>query len=831
MNFTPLIQLVVFAVWYPFHLIYTAVRQVLNVILTFVARVLRLDRAVNKIGAWLIHRSDIFFSKHGDPLLNGNLLAYAEEEYPRDKFPTAWEDIPDDVRHELIWDGRLLNGKRVAELAKAEITDEIVGKALTRSGVHAFALTLMIASITMYFYAIEGGRGIGGLLGAHTPFPSWAWDSGAMLPVASWLLLTVLERFMFLVQLSITTGLLFFAFPIFWFFAFAAAMNSAWNSASGPYRVATRDSEVFWKSNKLTRENQYKAYCREVQNACYRLKDQPIIPVGEATGLIRGRGDMEAPDRGTMISFDGESIRQGVFVFGGTGSGKTRLVIRPLFERLMNAVWGPGHKIGAYVTDGKGTLWKDLAPVVAHRNDIAIIGTAEDQFGLDLCQGMSPLEISTTFKAVAGQLQGASKEDFWPESASLLLMHSATLARALQMSEGLCEVWKQKRSCMPYSLIGIAQIASNTDLLQQCFDEFKKMADILDEDEANGVVVDPEIISVMTAADQSIQWLSGTHLKQGDNTRGSVVANVSSVLGKLSGAPDITERFCSGAYKKMVDVDHALKGGILFIAVGETEHGMAGKVVTCWLKTRLYIMARRRLIDDPEGCKNTSCALIADEYQMLATIGPDSCATFFNISRETGVFMVAATQSVAALNQSIGEHATANLMNLLRSKIILKTEERTTLEYAKQLAGEVARGWEYEPGFYSTQAVRKLEFGESRKPVVSVGGFEGLFPAHFEASTQQALPYSSAHLAAMWQRASNPVGNGTIDTGDGGESQNAQQMATREEDQNRQSFLSTLQIRPKIDTDELLVGSGMAFAIIQRAGGDRMDVIDLEIAA
>jgi hypothetical protein len=83
----------------------------------------------------------------------------------------------------------------------------------------------------------------------------------------------------------------------------------------------------------------------------------------------------------------------------------------------------------------------------------------------------------------------------------------------------------------------------------------------------------------------------------------------------------------------------------------------------------------------------------------------------------------------------------------------------------------------------------------------------------------------------MWKRASNPVGNGTVDTGDGGASQNAQQMAMREEDQNRQSFIGSLQVRPKIDADELLVGSGMAFAIIQRAGGDRMDVIDLEIAA
>ncbi len=824
-----LVGIILFFIFYPFMLAYKTAKRVLNSVVWFVARLLRLDKLMTKLSGWLIRRSDTFFARSRNPLLRGDLLAYAEQEYPNDIFPTAWKDIPDDVRHELVWDGRLLNGRRVAELAKAKITDEVVGTALVRSGVHALALTLLITSVPLYLMAMDGGRGLLGLFGAHTPFPSWAWDNGAILPVIAWGLLTVIERFMFLLQVAVMTGLGLIAFPLFWFFAFAAAMNSAWNTASATMRVATRDSEVAWKTNFLGRQNQYKAYCREVENACYRLKDQPIIPVGEATGLIRGRGDMEAPNRGQTVCYDGESIRQHTLILGGTGSGKTRLVIRPLFRRIMEAKWGEGHRIGAYVTDGKGTLWRDLEAVVAHRKeDIAILGTHPDHYGLDLCQGMTPLEISTTFKAVAGQINGETKDSFWPESASLLLMHSAALARALQLSGAVREKWRATRRCLPYSLVGIAQIASNETLIKECFQNFADFARTLDDDET-----DDETTAIMTAADQSIEWLKGAHMTLGDTTKGSIIANVSSVLGKLSGAPDITARFCSGAFekKKTVDVDHALQGGILFIAIGETEHGMAGKVVNCWLKTRLYILAKRRLLTDPEGCRNTSCALVADEFQMLATVGPDTDTTFWNIARETGVFMVAATQSVAALNQAIGEHATNNLMNLLRSKIILKTEERSTLDYAKALAGEVARGWEYEPDFYATQSVRELEIGNGGRPHVSVGGFQGLYPITFTASTEQAAPYSAGHLTAMWQRASNPVGNGTVDTGDGGESQNRQSMAAREEDQNRATYTGSLQMRPKIDTDELLVGSGMAFAIIQRAGGDRMDVIDLEIAA
>lgn len=827
MDFRPIVNAVFFFALYPFKLVFGTIKGILNTILLLVARLLRLDKLVSKMSGWLIRRSDRFFAFHRSPLLRGDLLAYAEQEYPRDLYPTAWEDIPDDVRHELVWDGRLLNGRRVAELAKAKITDEVVGAALMRSGVHALALTFLLTSIPMYLMAASDGRGLAGIFGGHTPFPSWAWDNGAILPVMAWGLLTVIERLAYVFNIAIVSGLGLLAFPLFWLFAFAHAMTGAWNSASGSLRVATRDSEVFWKSNILGRKNQYLAYCREVENACYRLKDQPIIPVGEATGLIRGRGDMEAPDRGTIVCYDGESIRQHTLILGGTGSGKTRLVIRPLFRRIMEANWGPGHKIGAYVTDGKGTLWRDLEAVVSKRNDIAVLGTHPDHFGLDLCQGMTPLEISTTFKAVAGQINGETKDTFWPESASLLLMHSASVARAIAMSGVVREKWRTARHCLPYSLIGIAQIASSEPLMLECFQDFSDFARSLDEDDT-----DDETRAHMRAADQSIQWLKGAHMKQGENTKGSIVANVSSVLGKLSGAPDITARFCSGAFKKSVDVDHALKGGILFVAIGETEHGMAGKVVNCWLKTRLYILAKRRLLTDPEGCRNTSCALVADEFQMLATVGPDTDTTFWNIARETGVFMIAATQSVAALHQAIGHHATSNLMNLLRSKVILKTEERETLEYAKALAGEVARGWEYESDFYATQAVRRLEFNDDRAPRIEVGDIHGLVPQTFTASTDQYQPYDASHIASMWERASHQVGGGgaggSVDIGDGGASQNAQQMAMREEDQNRQSFIGSLQMRPKIDTDELLVGSGMAFAIIQRAGGDRMDVIDLE---
>ena len=74
MDFRPVLNMVAFAVLYPFYLVYTTVRRVLNVVLTIIARALFLDRIVNKLSAWIVRRSDLFFSRHGDPLLRGDLL-------------------------------------------------------------------------------------------------------------------------------------------------------------------------------------------------------------------------------------------------------------------------------------------------------------------------------------------------------------------------------------------------------------------------------------------------------------------------------------------------------------------------------------------------------------------------------------------------------------------------------------------------------------------------------------------------------------------------------------------------------------------------------------
>lgn len=755
----------------------------------------------------LLHRC---FAGSADPILADKREIAAKLRWPEERWPTLYQNIPADIRRPVVWDGRLLGGDSVTHLTWRHFSPDVLRAAIESGGRAAKKLSWIVflilsATIVYRLWHWQGG----------TPYPSWARDVGAWSPVLSWYVLRFLETVVAgSTGILMAAGLACLMFPAAWFFATWRALKQWWNVASAPLRTPTRDALLMWKAKVDIREAEYQAYARQVKEATGRLKAMPVLAVGTATGTLRARGDMESPNPGQTVAFDGESIRQHVLCLGATGAGKTRLFIRPMFERIMNADWGPGHRIGAYVTDGKGTLWRDIEERVAHRDDVAIVGTAPGHLGVDLLAGMTPLEVATTFKAVSGQVAGKPADDFWPESASGLIMHAAAIAAVLDEDEQTRAAWGDLR---PYSLLGLARLATDERAQQDACNRIDALA------EAQPGEVSPALYNAVPQALESVIWLRGTWLPMATETRSGIVANVNVVLGKLSGARALADRFFKGTWQDVVDVEHALEGGVLMIAVGETEWGLAGKVVNVWLKTRLYVAARKRLVTDKRACENTSCALIADEFQMLVTAGPDSDTTFWNVARESGVFLIAATQSMAALHQVLGHDQTANIVNLLRSKIILKTEELSTIEYVRKLAGELPRAWEPEPEFFATQGARELQYPDRAPGLPEARLRHALFPTFPRLATSSMREAVSLDPRFILKR--------TL-TGDNTQAiSSAQAAAWRQEDKGKDALVSGLQWRPKVESDELLLGSGFAFAIVQRAGGDRADIIDLEMAA
>lgn len=741
-------------------------------------------------------------------LLRGDRLAAAQQWWPAAKWPTLYKDIPADIRRPVVWDGRLLGGESVTWLAWSHFSAGLVTKIAADTGRNAFRIGF--ATFLLLFAIVGSQLFVGG-----REFPVWAQEVGAWHLVAGHYVLISLD-FVFgaVAGLGLSAVAAALIVPAAWIFGFWRTTTSWWSDAGVALSTPTRDAKLTHKNRADIRGVEYEAYCRQVDYATTALAESPIINIGKAQGVFRARGDMEAPNRGQIIGLDADSICQHVLFLGSTGAQKTTLGIDPIIRRVMAANWG-GRSMGAYICDGKGTLWRDVLPGLMHRaDDIAVIGAGADQYGVNLLQDMTPLEVATVFKSVSGQVAGQSTDDFWPEQASILLMNAAAVARiiAADKKSMATPTWS---SLSPYSLLGLALVATNPDVqAAMCI----RVGEIEAEVRAAGAAVSAEIIEAMNAA----SWLMMSWGPMATETKSSIIANVNTVLGKLSGAGSLTGRFFTGKSDRMIDVDHALHGGIVMVAVGEAEFGMAGKVVNCWLKSRLFIAARRRAITDPAASKKFMCAFVVDEWQSLVTSGPDSDTSFWNVARSLGVFLVAATQGLSAMQQVLGEQATTNLLNLLRTKIVLKTEELATIRYVRELAGELPQGMVPESGFYPTQTVRELAIPDDTPDLPTSSIIGALWPV---------LPV--LNTPAMRDPYAFDIGRVVSQAGFGQRSDPGSQIAemNRVDDKNSNALIAGLQHRPKIEVDELLIGSGFAFAMVQRAGVDRTDIVDLRIAA
>lgn len=781
-----------------------------------------MKKLINKLAIKALALTDRAFASSRNPLLRGDLVAYGREGFDPADYQTMWMDIPEDIQRRITWDGRLLNGDMPAELAKERFTDELMMSMMVKSGKKALTITTVIGVVVALMTIPNFSVAFTG----QTAYPTWAAESGVWLPVAAWYLLTVIERVGGLVgAISVSMAMLLpllLLFPVFWWWGFSALCERMWRKYSVPYRYPTADTQHFWKERVADRIKDYDAYKGMVAEA-FRIADKPLIPVGIAAGLTDARGDNLGPLQGQIVCLDGDSLAQHVLILGRTGAQKTRLAFTPLFKWVVSDIWG-SHKKGAYVTDGKAVLWREMMPHVAHRKDVKVIGVEPGQFGIDLIRGMSPTEVSAMFEAVDGQGSAKSSEgDFWSVSASDAILKAAQVAYILDRHKGVCAEWREELRVRPYSLYSIFNIATDPHYMARAAELF------LDEEIGQAIVEaidadDQRNLERFVQAQEAALWFKRVFLMMSDGQRDGIIGHVAKVLGKLRSSRTVVDRFCSGDSDESVDVDYALNGGILMIAMGSAgELGEVGRLMAVWLKTRLIFLAARRLEQDAlngtDVCKRSSCGLFADEFQMLATTGggDKSDAEAWNWARASGLHLVAATQNISALRLKMGDTAAANFLLQMNSKIVLEIDERETIEWVEKTSGSLPDGWQTDPRFYSTQAKRELLTGnwtEDADPEI----WDYIHPTVMIPITDQVVDGWGGQI----KRISKVVGLRSMRSKKGVEQYTI-------EGQGEAGHLSPGSSSFRIRQSDLQTGSGYAVCFIRRANATRVDLLDLRI--
>ncbi|WP_176439517.1 TraM recognition domain-containing protein [Rhizobium esperanzae] len=723
--------------------------------------------------------------------------------------------MPDDLRRGWLWDGQLPDGRDAANLCFQYIKERDLIALGERAGRQALKLTAFLAagvSLLAFPQFLP-------VIDALPDFPMWAVDSHAYGALGAWALQSVAMMAWSTATIVISNGWpLLLLLPVFAWFAFLEGMKSLWNSVSYNMRRPTMDALV--ADHKGTRRDiQYDAYSSlAVDVSSDRLKDYPVIKVGRSTGMMAAAGVPSAPAKDTWLSIDGHSVMRHILAFGDTGTGKTRLFLQPLFKNLIiDAVWPKGHKAGAYITDGKGVLWRDVLPFCGPRmDDVRIIGVGEGQYGVDLVKGMTPPEVAEAIRGVGTQLGGgadSSKDQFWVKKGANIVKHTAWIALALESNPEVLAGFIEAEECRPYSLMGINLLACREDLADQAIKVVKDLAN-LNDDEA-----EPEKGRLLRKAVKSGTWIKLEYHNVADTTKSGFKSNVEDLFSVIDDDDALSERFCTGIYDeaRTVEIDHCLKGGITMLAIGAgAKAGDFGQFIAVWLKTRLMQTARARNEADSHIAEKFSCAMFADEYQMLATKGtPNSCGKFWNVARSSGLYLVAATQSMAAVEDAVGTTAARNILSNMSTRVLLKTKEKGTLDYYRELLGQSMQVVSTLKGVYSNHAAITRKFGPP-KAFVSLGARAGLLPTRFAAPTSTLPIYDTAHLLAANE--SMPVEK----------QQHPSEIIKRQEDMIMKAISESSQWKDKISIDDMTTGDGYALVIAERGGSTRYDFVDLK---
>lgn len=672
---------------------------------------------VNKVGYF-----DDYFKNHENPLLRGDLHAAALNMYPKSRFPTFYKMIADDLRKHIVVDGRIRGSGYLPAytLPQSYISDQLVHdskQAAMKSGfliliVSFLAITLVasfnlfenVLSAAMLTYELPASADDWGMFPVAIAFQKGLLYSSSFLAIAAKLFasLSVAVALVVLPAAAVAGMLGVITFWGSWRYLIFKSMDDY----AAPLRRETKESIVRWKHRFEQRELEEQAYLAQL-NEVERVgeKEDDLVTIGEATGHFNFRGLLTGPRQNQKMKVAISDLFLNTIVLGGTGSGKTRTILLPVITQLIKQQ--DKQDLSLYVTDAKAVLWNDVAAIAKKLGKpIQVIGVGENEFGVDLLDGISPSFASDLIKPVMRQLGGAAGDSFWPDMASNMMRHVFTVLRAWERTTGGLH-YAESSSERPYSLVSAYRLALDAQNIDGWMKQIE--ADIL-----NCIENDFAAISDLAKSDlyASLRYLRSTWPMIAKDTRSGIESNITNALGNFEADVRLREKFASGE-KVDITIDECWGNKITCVNLPDSELGNAGKIINVFLKTLLFNKAKLRQSIDPDIAAKQQLAFVADEYQSLITadVSGISDATFPNISRSTGLFYIVATQGIVGLEQAIGQHAAANFMNNMRNKIFLQIEESATMNFAKMLAGKTMRFQSYDGGHHESFESMRRESG------------------------------------------------------------------------------------------------------------------------
>lgn len=380
-----------------------------------------------------------------------------------------------------------------------------------------------------------------------------------------------------------------------------------------------------------------------------RSDDRKVVSFGKATGILGARGDFFASSEALPFCLSLRDLQTHLLVLGGTGSGKTSGVLRPLAVQV--ADW---PDVGMLVMDGKGSLPKELEGLAG----MTLLDPANQDVRVSLVDGVDPSQIAATILDILG---GGTSDRFWSDSAMTLVRHSASLARASEMLTG-----KHEGDRM-WSLEGIKRA---------CLEPLVRK-DLLSAFDASHRAQDPDL-------DVAIRFFDGEWTDDPDNrTNASIKATARSWFEAILSHGDLRRWASVRPSQATVKITDVLKGGRFGLLVPSYRYGDGAALVTALLKSQLYAEIKKRAESDKLAPGETPVFFLIDEAQEVAT---REDAVMLTIGRSLELAVVGATQTVEGVHEKLGQSAQKWLATF-GNVIALPSRSRHTEDYVSERIG------------------------------------------------------------------------------------------------------------------------------------------------
>ncbi|MHA6643632.1 TraM recognition domain-containing protein [Mesorhizobium sp. A623] len=531
------------------------------------------------------------------------------------RFPHLTQEVPEDLRHSLDWNGRTPDGQFMWWTGYSNITQEDgrnIETSAVRTGVRVgqaaglFALALGLSTNLKWPGMPVAPWDAAWMTDLPLSTKIHVWSSGVAVYAADAIgkVTELLSSNVWPITACLTLSALVFAMST------GSATAISLNKVIGPWKhsltfvltMPSQDSHYHWRFERKKTAAMMVKYANSIGQALGWRKHLPLFKLGETTGLLGWRGDPGAPYAGQEVCLDGISIRQNIYTGGGTGSGKTRDLLLPLaktyFESDFRERDSEGniirdHKAGMLALDGKGKIAFDLPKVIPeHRMaDVKLVGTEDGLNVMDVTRGMSISEVVELYILLAKQKAGVVDNEQWIKGSGNALGHSGYFGKLLESRKvtiGGKDPWLN-REYSPSSLMGMVAIALETSLNFGIGTWVMKQLQ-------NGVSFDTHVID-------AARFFTGEWKEMAVETRSSYISNISNTFGDLAANKRLAERFASGETKKYptVNIEDIFDGKILLLGLSEIADGPAGKTIANFIKQRAYLLAQKRLAESSKA--------------------------------------------------------------------------------------------------------------------------------------------------------------------------------------------------------------------------------------